>query len=146
MKLYKKIIKALFVGVTLSVFFYFLYEALLKDAIRGYPIDWSFGLLLLLVFLFVAFYHVKFFKVYETTDTWESTSVFDIFLIVINFCFSGFIILSMLFFVFEFQNVRTIGAMIYGLYGLIEGLKVNQYLKRDLKYEIESSIDELGKE
>ena len=87
MKLYKKIIKSVFIGIIFSMWFYALYEFVLKDLLRGRVIDFKmttlmvFVLFLLLIFLVLS-YHIRYFKVYDTVKVWEDTSVYCIILII----------------------------------------------------------------
>ncbi|MFD0965081.1 hypothetical protein [Pseudofulvibacter geojedonensis] len=159
MKLYKKIIKGVFIAITAIVWLYFLYEFFIKDYVKNredFIDDPSIfiGIAFMLVLLLAIVYHVKFFNVYKTRKIWADTTMIDIMLIISNFVFSGIVIvfgMGGLISLLNMDNVLVaiimpILMLTYGLYSFIEGLKVNQYLKRDLKFELESPIDDLGKE
>lgn len=148
MKLYRKILRLLFIGITLWMFFYFMYTSIIRDLARGYPVKKpsEFEVIVLVLFFSFGFCHFKFYTFYKEKATWLSLKQIETIPIYVNYVISGLGFVVVLILIFQFVNERTIIGLFYCGYSLFEGIQVHNYLKRNRSRELESSIHDIGKE
>jgi len=157
MRLYKKIVKGLFISFVLAIFIAFFYEVCLRDVLRtgefvcpSYDV-WIPVLLFLIGNLSVALFHIHFFNVYKTNRIWLNTTVLEIIGFIVNFVYSGvFVLIGLFYFFSELDTRRVVQCLLasltlaYGSYLFVESIFIIRYLKRDTTKENSRSIEEIG--
>lgn len=152
MRLYKKIIKGLFIGFVLVIFISFFYEVFLSDVIGtgeyvfpSYDV-WVPMILFLMGNLSVALFHIIFFNVYDTNRVWRNTTVLEILGFIINFVYSGLFFLFGLMMVFSDLDIVPLLMLGFGGYLFIESVFVIRYLKRDITNELSCLVEGIGED
>jgi len=150
MKLYKKLIKGLFVSFVVAIFIAFFYEVCLRDVLRtgkyvfpSYDV-WIPTTLFLIGNLSVALFHIWFFNVYDANRIWRNTTVLEIVGFIINFVYSGLFFLFGLVMVFSGLDIVPVLMLAFGGYLFVESVFIIRYLKRDTAKDNSRSIEEIG--